>query len=128
MNDKDAFKLGFTTVLAENNVSPEDLVDSACITKEAMDKTAILGQVFAPATALALFGLPAMALLGGSMAGGAGGQALAQATDVDVDDLEMMRKQHLLTKLKQLRGKRRVDLSNKLLTQARKEPDEEEEL
>lgn len=106
MDAKEAFKLGFASVLAEHWVSPVDLV-TACEKLAAAD---FVGKVAPISTGLSL-ALP----LG---IGHAMGSSTESALSEGLDDPEDFRKRYLIKKLKQFLAAEQAKQHNQLVTKA----------
>lgn len=123
MDSKQAYKLGFILKMAEEGQAPSSLYNE----KLAFKGLATLPLGLASGLGMtALVGIPALTAVAGGGIGGAGGSSAAKMLDLDIDDIPTERKKALLKKYQQLIKRRRAELSNRLLTQVKKQPDEEE--
>lgn len=119
MTPKDAFKLGFVSVLAEHRISPQDLIGAIekvaaapAVTGGGINLSSYLGTALPTAGALGI-----VAPLGiGHAVGGVAENLLSS----DLDDPEDLRKRHLITRLRSLIDSERAKRDNRNVTEALK--------
>jgi hypothetical protein len=115
MTPKEAFKLGFVAKLAEEKISPVDLV-SAC---EALNKVAGLGVGDIASTGAGIAGagiaasVPIPIGVGHSV-----GSVLEGAMISEGENADELRKKYLIKRLKDLIATQRVKSNNRLIAEA----------